>query len=124
MKTIEIVPRVSMGELRLGVRIEGLPKGATLSGPAGTFGEIKFLISDGVVEDVWIEDLRHVSADVLLAGQVIPRDASLDHLKKIFGPCEKVGVKGGVFFNCGTGVTLGTDFEEKGKFIQIRLKPR
>jgi len=33
-------------------------------------------------------------------------------------------VKGGAFFNCGSGLTLGCDAEETGSFVQIRLKRR
>jgi hypothetical protein len=59
------------------------------------------------------------------ARKLVPRNASLDEIKQAFGPCQKVsGVKGGVFFNCDTGVTLGCDFAETGKFVQIRLKRR
>jgi hypothetical protein len=55
---------------------------------------------------------------------VIAKDAALEQLKSLFGPCERVDVKGGVFYNCAAGIALGTDFEEKGRFIQIRLQKR
>ena len=43
--------------------------------------------------------------------------------KAIFGPCQKAeGVKGGAFFHCAWGLTLGCDAEETGSFVQIRTR--
>jgi hypothetical protein len=124
MERTEIVPGKSIGPLHIGARIDQLPKSARISGPVGEHDGIQFLIENDAVADVWIEDLRRFPGQAAYEGKPIPRDATLAQLKQIFGPCERVGVKGGVFFNCAKGVTLGCDFEEKGQFIQIRLKPR
>ena len=125
MNAIEILPGRSIGELHLGARTKDLPHRAVVNGPAGSLDGIHFFAPDGVIEDIWIEDLRKFPREVGFAGKPVPRNASLDEIKQAFGPCQKVsGVKGGVFFNCDTGVTLGCDFAETGKFVQIRLKRR
>ena len=125
MNAIEILPGKSIGELHLGARTKDLPNRAVVNGPAGSLDGIHFFAPDGVIEDIWIEDLRKFPREVGFAGKPVPRNASLDEIKQAFGPCQKVsGVKGGVFFNCDTGVTLGCDFAETGKFVQIRLKGR
>jgi hypothetical protein len=122
---IEIVPGKAIGELRLGARLGDIPKQAKVTGEAGEVDGVFFVLADGRVDDVWIDDLRKLGIEVRFAGRVIPRDAALGELKAIFGPCEKVeGVKGGAFFNCAAGVTLGCDAEETGSFVQIRLKRR
>jgi hypothetical protein len=72
---------------------------------------VHFFAPDGAIEDIWIEDLRRFPRDVGFVGKLIPQNASLDELKRTFGPCQKVsGGKGGVFFNCDARVTLGCDF--------------
>jgi hypothetical protein len=123
MKPVEIIPAESIGGLHVGARVADLPKRASLSGPGGKLDGIQFLASDGVIQDVWIDDLRKFPAEVHFRGKVIPPDASLDFLKKLFGPCEEVtGRKGGVFFNCASGVALLSDFRGAGTFVQIRLR--
>lgn len=125
MDAIEIVPGQSIGGVRIGLRAEELPKQATLSGPRGELNGIFFLVVDGKVDDVWIDDLRKTERGVRVAGRLIAPDASLDEVKRSFGTCKKVpDVKGGVFFNCDAGVAIGCDFSEEGQFIQIRLKSR
>ncbi len=84
---------------------------------------MNFFAADGVIEDIWIDDLRKVTAEVRFDGKIVPHDAPLSAVKKTFGPCEEVaGRKGGLFFNCATGVAIGTDFRGAGTFVQIRLK--
>jgi hypothetical protein len=125
MNAIEILPGKSIGELHLGARTKDLPHRAVVNGPARSLDGIHFFAPDEVIEDIWIEDLRKFPREVGFAGKLVSRNASLDELKQTFGPCQKVsGVKGGVFFNCDAGVTLGSDFMETGKFVQIRLKRR
>lgn len=77
------------------------------------------------MEDVWIESVRALKSGIRFAGRTIAQNTPIEDLKRIFGPCRKVeGVKGGVFLNCESGLTLGLDFEERGDFVQLRLKPR
>jgi len=120
---VEIVPRESIGEVKLGTKAKDLPSRATIQGPAGVLDEVRFLVGeDGVVEDVWIEDLRAFPHAVRCWGKTLPRDATIDSLSSLLGPCDRVaGIKGGIFYNCAAGLTLGTDFSRKT--IQIRVKP-
>lgn len=125
MKVVEILPGRSIGAVRLGIGINALPSGALLKDGAGSVDGVHFLVAGDVVSDVWIEDLHTFPNAVLFDGRTIPRDASLDAVKAVFGPCTKVqGIKGGVFFNCESGVAIGCDADESGRFIQIRVKHR
>lgn len=51
-------PKRSIGKVVLGAKAEELPKGAVISGVAGELEGVHFLLVDGRVDDVWIEDLR------------------------------------------------------------------
>jgi hypothetical protein len=121
--TVEIVPRESIGEVKLGTKAKDLPSKATIQGPAGILDEVRFLIGeDGSVEDVWIEDLRVFPHGVRCQGKTIPRDATIESLSALLGQCDRVaGIKGGIFYNCASGLALGTDFSKKT--LQIRVKP-
>jgi hypothetical protein len=121
---IDVKPKRSIGKVSLGTKPEDLPKGAIVSGVAGELEGVHFLLQDGQVEDVWIEDLRKFPFPVRFEGRTLDRDAPLAELKSLFGTCEQVTAKGGVFFNCSKGVTIGTDARQRGEFIQLRLKPR
>lgn len=124
MDAIEIIPGRSIGEVRVGEQAGKLPKRAVFQGMSGELDGVHFSISSGKVDDVWIEDLRTLKLEVNLAGRLIPRNAPLKEIKKILGACEKVqGIKGGVFFVCKSGLTLGCDFNEQGDFVQLRIKP-
>ena len=104
---------------------DALPKGASLSGPSGHFNGVQFILLDDAVADAWIDDLRKCTHEVRFDGAPLNRHASLTELQGLFGPCDPVpGVKGGTFFNCRTGITLGTDADARGTFVQIRLKAR
>ena len=125
MSIIDVIPGHSIGGISLGMHKSELPKGASLSGPVGHMDGVQFLVVDDVVVDAWIDDLRTNDHQVRLNGTILSANASLADLQKIFGPCDAVpGVKGGTFFNCRAGITLGTDPEGRGSFIQLRLKPR
>jgi hypothetical protein len=124
MNATEIIPGKSIGRVRLGSPISELSGQTTISGIIGELDGIKFLIANDKIDDVWIDDLRKFSGEVRFQGKVIARDVPLEKLKDTFGPCERVDVKGGVFFNCSTGITIGCDFDARGDFIQLRLKPR
>jgi len=87
MNAIEILPGKSIGELHLGARTKDLPNRAVVNGPAGSLDGIHFFAPDGVIEDIWIEDLRKFPREVGFAGKLVPRNASLDEIKQAFGPC-------------------------------------
>jgi hypothetical protein len=125
MSAVDIVPGTSIGMIRIGTRAADLPKGATVADSAGQLDGIRFSLVAGAVNDVWIDDIRTFPHEIRLGGNPVNRKASLDELKKVFGPCDRVeGVKGGTFFNCRNGMAIGTDPEETGAFVQLRLKPR
>jgi len=125
MKAIEIVPGKAIGDLKIGTRVDELPPKAVLSGIRGSLAGIQFLIANGIVDDVWIDDLRTFRGELHFTGKAIDRRTPLEELKALFGPCDSVpGIKGGAFFNCHAGVTLGSDASGLGEFVQIRLKPR
>ena len=125
MSAVDIVPGTSIGMIRVGTRTGDLPKGATIIDSGGQLDGIRFSLAAGAVNDVWIDDIRSFPQDLRLAGALMNRKASLDELKRVLGPCDRVeGVKGGSFFNCRNGMAIGTDPEETGAFVQLRLKPR
>ena len=124
MTVIEILPGNSIGGISLGSAVDSLPKGAVVRELDGEFHGISFTHKDGKVDDVWIDDLRKIRYPVRLAGRDLPHKASLKKLKELFGSCERLpGLKGGVAFTCQSGILLGCDFDEKGRFIEIRLLP-
>jgi hypothetical protein len=70
-----------------------------------------------------VDDLRALPDGAAADGVVLSPTASLDEVKRLLAPCEPAEpVKGGVFFRCAHGLLVGTDFEEKGAFIQLRLR--
>jgi hypothetical protein len=119
---VEIIPGTSMGEVKLGARVESLPSRARIERPGGTLDEIHLLVGEeGHVEDIWIENIHTFPHELTCQGKVVPRDSTVESLGHLFGGCEQVsGVKGGIFFNCGNGLTIGTDFSRQ--VIQIRVK--
>ena len=123
MQTLDIIPGKSIGTVRLGMSRSELPARAQVSGSVGVLDGVSFELVGDTVADAWIEDVRTFAGEVRLQSKVIAKDIQLESLKQLVGPCEPVSTKGGVFFNC-SGVAVGTDFEGKGDFIQIRLKPR
>lgn len=120
---VEVVPNKSIGVVKLGMRSDGLPPEAVVHPPTGTVDDIHFLISEaGEIDDIWIEDLRVFTHAVSYAGKDIRHDIPLDELTGIFGKCDRVpGSKGGIFFNCANGLSIGTDFLRKT--LKIRVKP-
>jgi hypothetical protein len=87
---------------------------------SGEHHGVRFMMTDDQVSEVWIEDLRTTSFDVSLAGTIISRDIQLAELLELLGPCEREDRKGGVMFHC-SGLSVGTDFDGKGVFLQLRL---
>jgi hypothetical protein len=125
MTVIDIVPGKSIGQLSLGAPTSEIVKQAKMTAHVGELNGIKFAVQDGKIDDVWIEDLREFKGEVRFRGKVISHDIPLEDLKKILGGCEKVeGVKGGIFYNCPIGITIGCDYNDRGDFVQLRLKPR
>lgn len=133
MRSIDIIPGKSIGELHLGMSKDQLPPGVSISvdteeTTAGELNGIRFLIKDDKIQDLWIEDFRKFKHQVRFKGKIIPPEVPLETLKNIFGGCQRAEVKGGVFFTCQTGVTISCDYdyeEKKGnENIQLRIKPR
>jgi hypothetical protein len=122
-RVVEIVPGRSIGEVKVGMKVESLPARAKLQRPSGTLDGIQFLVSDaGQVDDVWIEDLHVFPDEVQCLGKVIPRDATIEGLGEVVGKCDRIpGLKGGIFYTCAAGLGLGTDFSRST--LQIRVKP-
>jgi hypothetical protein len=120
---VEIVPGESIGLVKLGTKVEDMPSRTTIQRPAGILDDIHFLISEGgVVEDLWIEDLRVFPHVVRCLGKTISGDSTIESLSALLGQCDRVaGIKGGIFYNCASGLALGTDFSRKT--LQIRAKP-
>jgi hypothetical protein len=119
---IEVIPNKSMGVVKLGMRSDSLPPEAVVHPPSGTVDDIHFLINAaGDIDDIWIEDLRVFPHAVSCAGKDIRHDIPLDELTGIFGKCDRVpGLKGGIFFNCANGLSIGTDFSRKTLKIGVK----
>jgi hypothetical protein len=78
---VEIVPGKSIGSVQLGMKIDDLPRHAVVQPPAGNLDGVQFVINEaGVVEDIWIDDLRVFPGAVSCAGREIPRGVALDGL--------------------------------------------
>jgi prepilin-type processing-associated H-X9-DG protein len=71
MLIIDIVPEKSIGAISIGMHEADLPKGYSLSGPVGHADGVQFLMIDGSVADVWIEDLRTASHAVRFNGKTL-----------------------------------------------------
>jgi hypothetical protein len=124
---VEIVPNQGIGELRVGMKRDELPKEAqnTIVDTVGFFHEIKFAVEGDTVEDVWISDLRTFPYEVSFQGKRVPRNTPIEALRSLFGPCNSAERgRGGALFNCRAGVTLGLDCERSEGYVQIRIKPR
>jgi hypothetical protein len=121
----EIISNHSIGEIRIGMKRAELPKEAQASilNDSRIFHGIRFRLNEDVVEDVWIE-LRNFPHELRFRGRSVQRDASVEELKTLFGPCTRVTwVRGGIHYNCQGGVTLGFDIQESEEFVEMRLKP-
>jgi hypothetical protein len=121
---VELVPRRAIGELRLGSKASELPSRAHIDPPAGELDGIRFMLdANQQVVDIWIDDLRTFKNTVHFQGKPIPHNASITELETLLGTCTQLaGVKGGIFYNCASGVALGTDFARKT--LQLRVKHR
>jgi hypothetical protein len=122
-RIIDIIPGQSIGEAKLGMKVDELPSRAVINRPAGAVDDIRLLINEaGEVDDIWIEDVRTFPHKLRFQGKAIPQDASVGSLQSILGKCEQIsGIKGGIFYNCAVGLALGTDFAKQT--LQIRVKP-
>jgi hypothetical protein len=120
---VDIIPGTSIGEVKLGARLESLPSRARIERPGGTLDGIHLLVGEqGHVDDIWIEDMHTFPNELTCQGKIVPRDSTVESLGHLFGGCEQVsGVKGGIFFNCANGLAIGTDFSRQS--LQIRVKP-
>jgi hypothetical protein len=122
-RVIDIVPGKSIGDARLGMKVEELPSRAVVQRPGGSLDGVQLLISDaGEVEDIWVDDVHRFPHRLRFQGREIPRDATVDRVQGIVGKCEPIsGIKGGFFYNCAVGLALGTDLSKQT--LQIRVKP-
>jgi hypothetical protein len=122
---VEIVPKQSIGAIRLGAKRSELPADVEIHDTVGIHRGTQFILDHDSVDDVWIDDLRSFPHELRFRGQPVKPQAGVEELKALFGPCAKVaGILGGIFFNCSAGVTLGVDSQGQGRSVQIRLKPR
>ena len=121
---VDVIPGKAIGAIRLGLKTTELPLQCVLEqGVAGEYQGIHFLLDRGVVSEVWIEDLRTFPKPVRFQGEVLAQDLSVDELKQRLGPCKPVqGVIGGARYLCTHGLVLGLDSEERGDFVQIRVR--
>lgn len=123
MKSVELIPGKAIGPIQLGQREEDLPRQAKVAHGVGSLDGVHFRIAGGKVDDVWVDDLAGFPHELTSRGKSIPRTATLESLKALFGECTEVeGVLGGVFYNCKAGVTIGCDHQRRP--MQLRLKPR
>jgi hypothetical protein len=120
---IDIVPGKSIGDAKLGMKVEALPSRTVIHHPAGSLDDVQLLINDaGVVEDIWIDDVHTFPHTLRFQGKEIPKAATIDTIQAVVGKCERIsGIKGGIFYNCAVGLALGTNFSKKT--LQIRVKP-
>lgn len=120
---VDVVPGKSIGELRLGTPVKDLPARAVVAIPGGELDGIKFVLDEhDKIDDIWVENLRTFPKQLAYKGTPIDPQSTIEQLEAVFGKCTRVeGVKGGIFFNCAAGVTLGTDFAKTK--LQIRVKP-
>jgi hypothetical protein len=124
--SMRIVPGQSIGALRLGMESKNIPKGAAISGGGGVFEGVRFSLGDDDrIADLWIEDVRVFPGKLSLDGRELRAGAPLGEVKEFFGGCIPVeGIKGGRFFNCKSGVALGSPYDGSDGFIQLRITHR
>jgi hypothetical protein len=125
MSIIEIVPGISIGDVRVGAPPTDLPKRARIvkegSEPIeGQLDEIHFVFDGGIIADAWI-DLRKVSGEVHLRGRTLHQRISLEDLKQLLGPCERIVGKGAIEYRCVDNLRIATDFGDKGNVLRIHL---
>jgi hypothetical protein len=123
LKHVDVIPGRSIGSVVIGTPRKDLPNNAIFEAPGGVVDGIHFLVSENdVIEDIWIEDIRTFADNIYIHGKAVPRNASVEQIEGLIGKCTRIsGRKGGIFFNCVTGISLGIDFE--GKALQLRVKP-
>lgn len=123
METITIVPGRSIGPVKLGAREGDLTAGCHVEGGVGRLGAIRFLVTGGLVEDVWVEGLESGAVTVELNGQRLAKIDRIGSIEKVVGPCKALDdMIGGTFYNCAGGISIGVDLD--GRVSQIRVKPR
>jgi hypothetical protein len=122
-RIMEIVPGKSIGDAKLGMKVDELLLRAVINRPGGTLDDVQLLINDaGGVDDIWVDDVRTFPHRLRFQGIEIPKDATIESIQTIVGKCAQIsGIKGGLFLNCDVGLALGTDFARET--LQIRVKP-
>jgi hypothetical protein len=119
-----VVPLKSMGQVTIGQDVSSLSVAKKDNGSVEVAPGISALIENGKVVDIWIDDLRKLNTAVNVSGVIVSPQATISDIKSALGPCAAVPVKGGQFFNCDSGLSIGTDFAGEGVFVQLRVKPR
>jgi hypothetical protein len=120
---IEIIPGESIGQLALGTPRAKLPSDVTIEHDTGTIDGIHFLIEQGFVHEIWIDDLRTLHHEVNYKGKTIDRQATRTQLQELFGPCSKVEqVLGGTRITCASGLQLGIGSAGPVETVQIRIR--
>ncbi len=123
-KSIVIKPGFSIGTISLG------PASKEILDKTNEIGFVKWTssifawVENGEVVDIWIDNLRALEMPIEVNGEMILQDTPLEDLQQMFGPCEEVPVKGGIYFNCANGLALGIGCYEDGSYIQIRINHR
>lgn len=127
---MDIVPGKSLGPVQLGMTRKQLEQtGFTL---ATSFedtdtrtefinaGPYRVAMCGGLVEEVWIEDLRLGPDCATHDGKPVARDIPRDDFVKLFSDCEQAPPRiGGAFYECHDGgIWIGHGL---GEFIQVRV---
>ena len=116
-----VMPGEGIGPIRLGVRRSDLPAGISIVDGVGAFEGIQVSVYGDRVVEVWVEDLRSLSKDLVFRGQSVDPQISPEDLKRLFGPCEPIPeLIGGDGYDCAGGVRLG--FGLHGQGVQLRLR--
>lgn len=124
---VEFVPGRSIGVIQLRMSVSALPPTAVIDGSAGRLDDINFVIRDGLVDDVWIDDVRTFPHVLTWRGRVISPDIPLHELQALFGGCSaREGIFGGRYYNCEAGVALGlsSDDFDTDPAVQLRVQHR
>lgn len=120
---IEIVPRESIGKLRLGTPRRNLSDELKIEHGVGSMDHVHFLLEHDIVQEIWIDDLRTFPHEVTYKGRSVDRGATVSQLSEIFGPCSEVEqVLGGTRLTCASGLQVGIGSAGPEETIQIRMR--
>lgn len=122
---IEIIPGVSIGGVKVGAQAADLPRGARIRKDGdelteGQLDQIHFVFDEGRIADVWI-DLKQAFGEIRLLGRTLREGSSLEDVKRILGPCERIAGKGAIEYRCFENLRLATDFKDMGTVLRLHL---